>query len=44
MCFVGLLGYERLQKGEMVNLDAVINLMSAIVSSPDCEKGIVVMS
>ena len=34
----GLLGYERLQKGEMVDLDAVINLMSAIVSSPDCEK------
>ncbi|CAB3994493.1 Hypothetical predicted protein [Paramuricea clavata] len=36
--FLGVLGCERLQKGEMINLDAVINLMCAIVASPACEK------
>ena len=38
-CFVGRLGCERLKKGEMINLDAIINLMCAIVSCYDDEKG-----
>ncbi|XP_028393251.1 uncharacterized protein LOC114517665 [Dendronephthya gigantea] len=35
---LGYLGGEKLQKGDMMNLDAIVNLVCAILINPNCEK------